>query len=104
VKINKAEFIGREALADRQTPAHRVRALQMEGKGIPREGYPVIWGGVHVGDVTSGTMSPTVGAGIALAMLPNSLNVGDEVQVQIRNTLHPARVVKPPFVVPARKL
>lgn len=97
-KINKPDFIGREALIEKQTPAHRIRALQMEGKGIPREGYPVIWGGVHVGDITSGTMSPIVGGGIALAMLPNSMNVGDEVQVQIRNTLHPARVVKPPFV------
>jgi aminomethyltransferase len=97
-KINKPDFIGRDALLEKQTPAHRIRALKMEGKGIPREGYPVIWGGVQVGEVTSGTMSPTIGSGIALAMLPNSINVGDEVQVQIRNALHPAHIVKPPFV------
>lgn len=97
-KIAKADFIGREALAEKQTPACRVRAIQMEGKGIPREGYEVMWGGVHIGEVTSGTMSPTIGGGIALAILQNSLNVGDEVQVQIRQSLHPAKIVKPPFV------
>ena len=97
-KMSKGEFIGHDALADKQTPAHRIRAIQMQGKGIPREGYPIIWGGVPVGEVTSGTMSPTIGSGIALAMLQNSLNVGDDVQVQIRSALHPAKVVKPPFV------
>ena len=97
-KINKPDFIGRDALLEKQTPAHRIRALKMEGKGIPREGYPVIRDGLQVGEVTSGTMSPTIGSGIALAMLPNSINVGDEVQVQIRNALHPAHIVKPPFV------
>ncbi len=97
-KMSKGEFIGHDALAEKQTPAQRTRALQMEGKGIPREGYSVMWGGVQVGEVTSGTLSPTIGSGIALAMLQNSLNVGDEVQVQIRQSLHPAKIVKPPFV------
>ena len=102
-KSNKTDFIGHAALIEKQTPMHRIRALKMQGKGIPREGYPVIWGGVQVGEVTSGTMSPTVGGGIALAMLPDALNLGDEVQVQIRNTLHPAQIVKPPFVARGRK-
>lgn len=97
-KMQKGEFIGHDALAEKQTPVQRIRAIHMEGKGIPREGYPVMWGGVQVGEVTSGTMSPTIGSGIALAMLQNSLNVGDDVQVQIRNALHPAKIVRPPFV------
>ena len=43
-------------------------------------------------------MSPTAGGGIALAMLPTILNVGDTVEVEIRNALHAAKIVKPPFV------
>lgn len=103
VKMGKADFIGRAALAEKHTPNSRIRALRMEGKAIPREGYPVIWGGVPVGEVTSGTMSPTAGGGIALAMLPAILNVGDTVEVQIRNALHTAHIVKPPFVPNGRK-
>ena len=48
VKMSKADFVGRAALAEKHTPNSRVRALRMEGKAIPREGYPVIWGGVPV--------------------------------------------------------
>jgi aminomethyltransferase len=98
VKMAKADFIGREALAHHQTPGCRIRALRMEGRMIPREGYPVVWCGVEGGQVTSGTMSPTVGGGIALALVPSALQIGDTVEVQIRGTLHPATVVKPPFV------
>ena len=97
-KMSKGEFIGHDALSQKDTPVQRIRSIKMDGKGIPREGYAVLWGGVQVGEVTSGTMSPTISSGIALAMLQNSLNVGDEVQVQIRNALHPAKIVKPPFV------
>ncbi len=103
VKMSKADFIGRAALAEKHTPNSRIRALRMEGKAIPREGYPVIWGGVPVGEITSGTMSPTAGGGIALAMLPAVLNVGDSVEVEIRNNLHTAKIVKPPFVANGRK-
>ena len=103
VKMSKADFIGRAALAEKHTPNSRIRALRMEGKAIPREGYPVIWGGVPVGEVTSGTMSPTAGGGIALAMLPATLNVEDTVQVEIRGALHAAHIVKPPFVANGRK-
>ncbi len=98
VKMAKPDFIGRSALADHPAPACRVRALKMEGKAIPREGYRVIWGGTDVGEITSGTMSPTVGGGIALGVMPAALNVGETVEVQIRNNLHQAQIVKPPFV------
>lgn len=104
VRLNKAEFIGRSALEHKSTPPQRVRALKMHGKAIPREGYPLIWGGVQVGEVTSGTMSPTLGSGIALGMLQNTFNVGDTVEVQIRGTLHPAKIVKPPFVAHDKKV
>jgi len=97
VKPDKGEFIGRSALSNTQ-PERRITALKMNGKGIPREEYVVLQNGETIGAVTSGTMSPTVGAGIALAMLPASLQVGDTVEVQVRTTGHPAEVVARPFV------
>jgi aminomethyltransferase len=102
-KVDKPQFLGREALLQKQTPSRRVRALKMQGKAIPREGYAVYQGGVSIGEVTSGTLSPTLGAGIALAMLPTTLEVGDVVEIQIRSGLHAAEVVKLPFVSHGRK-
>ena len=75
----------------------------MDGRVIPREGYPVVWCGVQGGEVTSGTMSPTIGGGIALALVPSALQIGETVEVQIRGALHPATVVKPPFVPHQRR-
>jgi aminomethyltransferase len=103
-KLEKPNFIGREALAAKPTPENRIRALKMEGKGIPREGYPVMKDGVEVGFVTSGTMSPTIGAGIALARVPHALQIGDTVAVQIRGTAHAAQIVKPPFVAHQKRV
>lgn len=97
VKLDKGEFLGRTALTDTQ-PAQRIAALKMSGKGIPREEYSVLQNGEPIGNITSGTMSPTVGAGIALAMLPSSLQIGDSVEVQVRAANHAAQVVARPFV------
>jgi aminomethyltransferase len=49
------------------------------------------------GEITSGTFSPTLQQGIALARLPNAVTVGDQVEVDIRGKRHAAKVVKPPF-------
>ena len=95
-KPDKGEFIGREA-AMRQ-PQQRIVALQMEGKAIPREGYAIQKDGETVGEITSGTMSPTVGAGIALAASKIKLAVRDSVEVIVRDKPQNARVVKKPFV------
>ena len=96
VKFDKGDFIGREA-AQRE-PKQKVVALQMEGKAIPREGYPLAQNGAIIGEVTSGTMSPIVGAGIALAAAKTPLAVGDSVDVMVRDKAQSARVVKKPFV------
>lgn len=106
VKADK-QFIGREGLMQsRATPAaKRIRGLQMLGRGLGREGYVVRDAATQneIGEVTSGTLSPVLECGIALAMLPTDLGPGSEVAVDIRGTMHPAKVVKPPFVTPARK-
>ena len=60
----------------------------------------VLAGDARVGEVTSGTFSPTLRKGIALALLDTAagLGEGDEVEVDVRGRPAPARVVKPPFV------
>ena len=95
-KPDKGPFIGREAAM--RAPSQRIIALQMEGKAIPREGYAIQKNGEIVGEITSGTMSPTVGAGIALAASAIKLAVGESVDVLVRDKPQSARVVKKPFV------
>ena len=96
VKFDKGDFIGRAGA--QRTPRQKIVALQMEGKAIPREGYPVARNGEIIGEITSGTLSPTRGAGIALAAATAPLQIGDSVDVMVRGTAHAARAVKKPFV------
>ena len=98
-------FVGREAL-ERQTAdgvARRLVGLQLQGRAIPRHGYPVLLGGAAagsapVGEVTSGGWSPCLEAGIALALVPAELaRVGTSLAVEIRGRAEPATVVRRPF-------
>ncbi len=94
------DFIGREALLEqRETPYSRLVALEMMEKGIPRHGHVVQYNGRNVGTVTSGTMSPILGKGIALAYVgPESSALGQELDVVIRDRPVRAKVVKLPFI------
>jgi aminomethyltransferase len=70
----------------------------MQGRYIARHGYPVLYEGKPVGEVTSGTLSPTVGKAIALAYVPTPLSkTGQQLEVEIRGKAYPAVVVKKPF-------
>jgi aminomethyltransferase len=98
-------FIGREAL-ERQTSegvARRLVGLQLQGRAIPRHGYPVLSegaspGSTPLGEVTSGGWSPCLEAGIALALVPPAqARVGTVLAVEIRGKAEPAVVVKRPF-------
>jgi aminomethyltransferase len=95
-----ADFIGREVL-ERQTAAgveKRLVGLKLQGRAIARHGYPVLHGGAVVGEVTSGSWSPTLAEPIALAYVPAGLaKLGTELAVQIRGRQEPALVVKRPF-------
>ena len=95
-----AAFIGREAL-ERQTAAgveRRLVGLRLQGRAIARHGYPVLDNGAVVGEVTSGTWSPTLGQAIALAYVPvGAAKLGTELAVEIRGKAEPATVVKRPF-------
>jgi aminomethyltransferase len=101
----KPAFWGRGALlAERAAgPARRLWGLRATGRGVPRPHMPVLGSdGGKVGETTSGTFSPTLRTGIALALLDTAagLEPGAEVAVDIRGRPLPCTVIKPPFVVP----
>ncbi|MFY1637299.1 glycine cleavage system aminomethyltransferase GcvT [Solwaraspora sp. WMMB335] len=100
----KSTFWGREVLsAEKATgPVRLLWGLEAVRQAIPREGMAVLRDGVRIGEVTSGTFSPTRKLGIGLALLDTAAVAGDadgtEVQVDLRGRLAPMRVVRPPFV------
>lgn len=86
VKLEKPEFIGKDALAEiaEEGVEFKRTGIRMADKGIPREGFKVSSGGREIGRVTSGTYSPTVKASIAMGYLRGELPCGSEVSVDIR--------------------
>ncbi|MEO8475985.1 MAG: glycine cleavage system aminomethyltransferase GcvT [Actinomycetota bacterium] len=103
VSFDKGEFRGRSALSRQKAEGlpSRLRALRMlERRHIPRAHYPVFIGDQVIGEVTSGTFSPTLQTGIGLAYLwpADVVDVGDLVEVDIRGRRGQAEVVRPPFV------
>jgi len=96
----KGDFLGRSVLEKQKAEGveRRLVGLEMTGKHIARHGYPVWGAGKVVGEITSGTLAPTLGKAIALAYVPKSLSkVGQTVEVEIRGKTYPAVVVKKPF-------
>ena len=99
-KLDKGEFEGRHALLrQRQAgPQWRLVGLEVLEKAFPRAGYNVCEDGRTVGMLTSGTVSPTLGIGIAMAWVPARLaDVGTRLQIDVRGKPAAAVVVKPPF-------
>lgn len=96
----KPQFWGREALvAERAAgPRRQSWGLLVTGRGIPRPHCGVSADGRAVGEVTSGTFSPTLRQGIALALLDPSVGLDDEVVIDVRGREVAATVVRPPFV------
>ena len=96
----KGDFIGRSILERQKAGGvqRRLVGLQMQGRNIARHAYQVLSQGVVVGEVTSGTLSPTLGYPIALAYVPTELaTVSQQLEVEIRGKAYPAVVVKRPF-------
>jgi aminomethyltransferase len=86
-------------LAEKATgPARLLWGIEAAGRGIPRPHQRVLVGGRTVGEVTSGTFSPTRKVGIGLALLDGGPAEGDAVDVDVRGRREPMRVVRPPFV------
>jgi aminomethyltransferase len=99
----KQSFFGADALrAEKEAgPRRLLRGLRAAGRGIPRPGMVVrLPDGREVGTVTSGTFSPTLKIGIALALIEAGLQDDDIVTVDIRSRQEPFVITKPPFVTP----
>ena len=96
----KDRFWGRDALlAERSAgPSRLLWGLEALDRGIPRSHMTVLRGNAPVGEVTSGTFSPTRQLGIALALLDPSVAVEEQLFVDVRGRAAPVRVVRPPFV------
>lgn len=111
---DKPDFHGRDAVSRQreQGPARRLRGLLALERGIPRphmavhraDGGDDPLGGAVVGETTSGTFSPSLKQGIALALLDAAVSVDDEVVVDVRGRAARFRVVKPPFVQPSTRV
>ncbi|MGB6299199.1 MAG: glycine cleavage system aminomethyltransferase GcvT [Rivularia sp. (in: cyanobacteria)] len=96
----KGDFIGRKALEQQKANGvqRKLVRLQMQGRNIARHDYPVLSAGKKVGEITSGTLSPTLGVPIALAYVPAELaKVDNQLEVELRGKTYPATVVKRPF-------
>ncbi|MGH4011016.1 MAG: glycine cleavage system aminomethyltransferase GcvT [Pseudonocardiaceae bacterium] len=98
---DKPAFWGRDTLlAERERgPSRRLRGLRTIGRGVPRPHMTVQSpAGAPLGEITSGTFSPTLRTGIALALLNPAVQLGETVEVDVRGRTLPCEVVKPPFV------
>jgi aminomethyltransferase len=108
LKLDKGEFIGREALLAVQAaggPKRKLVALEMVERGIGRDGYPVLdLDGNEIGVVTSGSPAPFLKTNIAFALAPAAVAAGgQDVLVQVRANRVRARQVPAPFYKRAKK-
>ncbi len=100
VKLEKGHFVGRDALVAQKARGieRRLAGFEIEGRGIAREGHPVIVEGVPVGAVTSGTWSPTFQKALGLAYVPvGRSEVGTPIAIEVRGKRLPARIATTPF-------
>lgn len=95
------DFVNSEALAKEKEHGleRKLVAFELDDRGIPRQGYDIVDGqGKKIGEVTSGTMSPSLGKGIGLGYVPKIFaEAGSKINIQIRKNAISATVVKLPF-------
>jgi aminomethyltransferase len=98
------DFTNCKALEEekRHGPKRKLVAFELDERGVPRHGYDIVDGqGKKIGEVTSGTMSPSLGTGIGLGYVPTIFaDVGSKINIQIRKNAVPATVMKLPFYKP----
>jgi aminomethyltransferase len=100
VKLDKGDFLGREALVAQRAAGsgRRLVGFEVEGRGIARQGHAVVEGGRPIGAVTSGTFSPTLERALGMAYVPIERSaVGTALTLDVRGKELPARVVPMPF-------
>src|SRR5574344_329951 len=106
-KNKTADYNGKKKIVEqlKNGVEKKLFGLMMKDKSIPRHEYEVFYNNQKIGDVTSGGISPVLGKSSALAYLKNmsELSIGSVVQVQIRDKMHDAEIVKRPFVAKNNK-
>ena len=100
-KFTKDDFVNKEGLEQQKKEGvkRKLVAFELEERGIPRQGYPIVDKDENeIGQVTSGTMSPSLGKGIGLGYVPiEYATVGSEIKIRIRKNVCKATIVKLPF-------
>lgn len=101
VKTDKEmDFVGKDVLIEQKKNGapRKLVGIEMVERGIPRSGYPVFIGDEHVGDVTSGTQSPTMEKNVGYALIKTEYaNLNEMVMVEIRSKKVKATIVASPF-------
>ncbi|MBA3721844.1 MAG: glycine cleavage system aminomethyltransferase GcvT [Parachlamydiaceae bacterium] len=100
IKWEKEEFVGKTSIQKLETSPQKRHeyGIKLIERGIAREGYPVFQKEVQIGHVTSGTFSPTLNEAIAIIIVDVPLQIGDNIDVHIRQKPCQAQVVKIPFI------
>jgi len=99
-KIDKGEFIGREAIlkVKEKGVSRKLVGFELKERAIPRHGYKILKDGEEVGYVTSGTFSPCLEKGIGIGYINIPYHeIGTPIMIPIRGKEIPAEVVKTPF-------
>ncbi len=96
----KPEFAGKSALESEKQigSTKKLFGLKAHERGVPRPHMKVFRDAVEIGETTSGTFSPALQQGIALVLLDSSVQIGDQVSIDVRGRSLAVEVVKPPFV------
>ncbi|MCR4921088.1 MAG: glycine cleavage system aminomethyltransferase GcvT [Bacteroidaceae bacterium] len=100
VKLDKPEFIGREALARQKAEgvAKKLVGIELQDKAIPRHGYTVLKDGQPIGEVTTGYHTLSTDKSVCMALIDSRFAaLGTEVEIQIRKKTFPGTVVKKRF-------
>ena len=102
IKFDKGEFLGRGSLLKQKeqgSPRRKLVGLKLLTRGVPRAHYQVFKNGESVGEVTSGTFSPTLNTGVGLCYVSSEYSdVGNHLDVKIRDQLVATEVIQLPFV------
>lgn len=101
VKLDKEEFIGKEALAKQKAegPAKKLVGIELQDKAIPRHGYAVLNAeGIAIGEVTTGYHTISTDKSVCMALIDSQYaKLDTEIQIQIRKKVFPGKVVKKQF-------
>jgi len=100
VSFDKGEFNGKEVLLAQKEQGlkRKLVGFEMLDRGVARAGYPVLKNGNKIGHVTSGTVAPTIGKNLGMALVRSDIGpVGTEIDIEIREKPVRAKTISRPF-------